>query len=303
MYRRGPSKATPASVQCQKCLKRGHYSYECKVSTQDRPYIPRPSRTQQLLNPRLVPKLTSDVLDNSQNKKDVAEEELAKREAERAKKRELELNDDASDDGPPKRMRSASYDSVSTISTKRSVSPPARRSSRSPPGVASQTFRSPSPVVRASRRQSYDSISDYERRYSPSPPPRRARNDSPHVGLGRRARSPPRDVSPVDSRYGGRGEPSDRGSARGRRGRYSSSPSQSPPRENRRRFRSRSPDRPRRRGRSPQRYDDNRSTRGPVSSRVDDRESRLPARREQRERSLSPFSKRRALTQAMNMGR
>jgi hypothetical protein len=37
-----------------------HYSYECKAVVQERPYVSRPSRTQQLFNPRLVPKLTSD---------------------------------------------------------------------------------------------------------------------------------------------------------------------------------------------------------------------------------------------------
>ncbi|KAL1586781.1 hypothetical protein WHR41_04643 [Cladosporium halotolerans] len=54
----GPSKAS-ASTLCQKCLKRGHFSYECTASQQDRPYISRPSRTQQLLNPKLAPKITN----------------------------------------------------------------------------------------------------------------------------------------------------------------------------------------------------------------------------------------------------
>lgn len=72
------SKAS-ATTLCQKCLKKDefflsnldfvrlaylykrHYSYECKASAQDRPYISRPSRTQQLMNPKLVPKLSSDV--------------------------------------------------------------------------------------------------------------------------------------------------------------------------------------------------------------------------------------------------
>lgn len=74
----GRSKATP-STTCQKCLKKDmriparfrrpdptdtslrHYSYECKASTQERPYVSRPSRTQQLFNPKLKPQLTSDV--------------------------------------------------------------------------------------------------------------------------------------------------------------------------------------------------------------------------------------------------
>jgi len=45
-----------------------HYSYECKASAQERPYVPRPSRTQQLLNPKLVPKLTTEVPDDLMRK-------------------------------------------------------------------------------------------------------------------------------------------------------------------------------------------------------------------------------------------
>ncbi|KAH6609668.1 hypothetical protein Trco_003014 [Trichoderma cornu-damae] len=67
-----------------------HYSYECKASTQERPYVSRPSRSQQLRNPKLVPKLTSDTPNPLEKKKGVADEELAKIEAERERKRELE---------------------------------------------------------------------------------------------------------------------------------------------------------------------------------------------------------------------
>lgn len=45
-----------------------HYSYECKVQLQERPYNARPSRTQQLLNPKLVPKLTNDTPDDATRK-------------------------------------------------------------------------------------------------------------------------------------------------------------------------------------------------------------------------------------------
>lgn len=44
------------SKQCQKCFQLGHWTYECK---NDRVYISRPSRTQQLLNPKLRPKMAS----------------------------------------------------------------------------------------------------------------------------------------------------------------------------------------------------------------------------------------------------
>src|ERR1700733_11871087 len=73
-------KAT-SNTTCQKCLKKDrtppndthsvfhprltkslrHYSYECKATAQERPYVSRPSRTQQLFNPKLAPKLSSDV--------------------------------------------------------------------------------------------------------------------------------------------------------------------------------------------------------------------------------------------------
>jgi len=114
LRRPGRSKAS-ADTLCQKCLKRGHYSYECTVSAQDRPYKPRPSRTQQLLNPQLKPKLNSEVPNDLLRKKDVADEILAKKEKERQR-------------SPGRRSRSASYssdsDSVSTISTNRSLSKP-----------------------------------------------------------------------------------------------------------------------------------------------------------------------------------
>jgi len=43
-------RATSSTI-CQKCLGRGHFIYECKGA---RPYVSRPSRTQQLENPRLL---------------------------------------------------------------------------------------------------------------------------------------------------------------------------------------------------------------------------------------------------------
>ncbi|KAL1874890.1 hypothetical protein Daus18300_003431 [Diaporthe australafricana] len=96
-----------------------HYSYECKVQLQERPYSARPSRTQQLLNPKLVPKLTNDTPDDATRKKGVADEELARKEAERARKRELDEDDEPAVREPePKRQRSSSVDSVSSISTR-----------------------------------------------------------------------------------------------------------------------------------------------------------------------------------------
>ncbi|KAG9190664.1 hypothetical protein G6011_08752 [Alternaria panax] len=117
MFRRpgaGRSQAS-ADTLCQKCLKRGHYSYECKASAQERPYKSRPSRTQQLLNPKLKPKLTTEVPEDLLRKKGVADDILKKKEEDRKRARSLSIS---------------SADSVSTISTNRSRS---RSCSRSPP--------------------------------------------------------------------------------------------------------------------------------------------------------------------------
>ncbi|ESU16743.1 hypothetical protein FGSG_10073 [Fusarium graminearum PH-1] len=94
-----------------------HYSYECKATAQERPYVSRPSRSQQLRNPKLVPKLTNETLNPLEKKEGVADAELAKVDAERARKREREERDDELINSSAKRHRSVSSHSVSTIST------------------------------------------------------------------------------------------------------------------------------------------------------------------------------------------
>ncbi|KAH9625797.1 hypothetical protein KSS87_006041 [Heliosperma pusillum] len=49
------SNALSSGVPCQKCLQLGHWTYECK---NERVYVPRPSRTQLLKNPKLRQKMT-----------------------------------------------------------------------------------------------------------------------------------------------------------------------------------------------------------------------------------------------------
>ncbi|KAF2035336.1 hypothetical protein EK21DRAFT_40654, partial [Setomelanomma holmii] len=123
MFRRPGTGRSKASVDtlCQKCLKRGHYSYECKATAQERPYASRPSRTQQLLNPKLKPKLTTEVPEDLLRKKGVADEILKKKEEERSGR----------DRKRSRSLSTSSADSVSTISTNRSPSrsqsPPRRR--------------------------------------------------------------------------------------------------------------------------------------------------------------------------------
>jgi hypothetical protein len=137
MFRRpgtGRSKASSDTL-CQKCLKKGHYSYECKATAQERPYQSRPSRTQQLLNPKLKPKLTTEVPEDLLRKKGVADEILKKKEAERSGRSKRS------------RSRSSSADSVSTISTNRS--PSRSRPHQAPETIPLSRFR----VTRCRRPQ------------------------------------------------------------------------------------------------------------------------------------------------------
>ncbi|CAN6465015.1 unnamed protein product [Victoria cruziana] len=60
-----PAVSGCGAAQCQKCFQTGHWTYECK---NERVYISRPSRTQQLKNPKLKMKFSvSYELDNPDN--------------------------------------------------------------------------------------------------------------------------------------------------------------------------------------------------------------------------------------------
>lgn len=298
-----PSKSTPSTVQCQKCLKRDmcplhlepiystqltfterHYSYECKASAAERPYIPRPSRTQQLFNPKLLPKLTQAV--PPQDKKGLADEILAQREAERAKKKEHEREDESpSRSRSRSRSRSASVDSVSTISTRSpSPRPPRHSMSRSPPPrrAHAQDFFDEVPPRAASARQR--SVGSRDR----SPPPARRRSPSPRRERGRE-----------------RGRGYDRSARPSRRDYSVSEPERS-------RSPVRSPVRRDSKGGNSHRvgggyYRDREDGRGGQASRYRSPSPQRPPRREPspppRERSLSPFSKRLALTKSLQGGR
>ena len=226
------------------------------------------------------------------SRKGVADEELAKKEAERARKRELEKDDDepASKEPLTKRQRSASVDSVSTFSTRSSGSPPPRRrASPSPRRAPLRDERRPSPGAR-SRSYSSDYDSDRNQR----------RPLSPVMVTGGRE-SPERSISPR------RGDPDrmphrpsfDEDRSRQDRPRRSDDTRQ----DNRRRD-SRSPERAPVRGRDQGQYDNSRGyRRRDDGHREAERPTRSPPRREpprERQRSPSPFSKRLALTRSMN---
>lgn len=79
-----------AASQCQKCFQTGHWTYECK---NERVYMSRPSRTQQLKNPKLKMKLSiSYDLDNPDEKDDKVEKKSKK-----SKRKHRSASDSGSD--------------------------------------------------------------------------------------------------------------------------------------------------------------------------------------------------------------
>ncbi|KAK4104051.1 hypothetical protein N658DRAFT_240578 [Parathielavia hyrcaniae] len=192
------------------------------------------------------------------------------------------------DSPPPSRCRSPSYDSVSSIST-RSPSPAPRRSRSPGRRERRRDTRSLSPRDAQDRRRSYGSGHHHPR----------APSESPERSVSDRGQRPLRSPSPRQRRTR---------SPRGERGASYDNERFSPDPDNRARdsyargtySRSRSPmiDEDRGNKRGPGHYRD-RNDLG--QQRTSPPPPRQPSPR--RERSLSPFSKRLALTQAMNKGR
>ncbi|KAK7522055.1 hypothetical protein IWZ03DRAFT_108261 [Phyllosticta citriasiana] len=308
----GRSKAAP-STTCQKCLKKDtfflpfvpttaesskrHYSYECKVTTQERPYLARPSRTQQLFNPKLMPQLTSDVPNDLLRRKGVADDVLAKQSEDRGRKHARDDNHSAPSPRTRSRSESSLY-SVSTVSTNRSRtrSPFPHERGTNPSG---RRAHSPPSDVRKRRRRSVSSSPD--RNASDRPRERNTRRRrssySPAERGRRRSRSfmsINRDRSASTTREPSLGHEMDRSSSPYRRRMRISK--RSPGRSSRRTSRMRGPPR------HPN-HDFDRDMDG-FAERPSQFSSfpRGPAPASVRERSLSPYSKRLAMTQSMNVG-
>ncbi len=223
-------------------------------------------------------------------RKGIADEQLAKVEQERGRKRERN-SEDPDVSGPTKRMRSASSDSVSTISTSpsRSLSPP--------PNLVTNPRRprSRSPAQSPPRKNPYRYNSRRSFSRSPSPQPRARESEK------KRRRDSGSSVEPFvsdDGRHSIRGSREREGSRSTRRKFMAVSP---PSRG--RKTQSRSPYRARRplsndRQRAHGRDRDEDHVGEEDSPPHEYKENRVPPR----EKSLSPFSKRLALTQAMNWG-
>ncbi|RDL37881.1 uncharacterized protein BP5553_05314 [Venustampulla echinocandica] len=222
--------------------------------------------------------------------KGIADEQLAKAEQERGRKRER-TSEEPEAAGASKRIRSASVSStisVSTISTNMTRSQSPRRSNSGGKRRLGSPSLSQSPFPNDSSRQDrrFPSVS----RSPPSQPKAMDREK-------KRRRSSFSSVDSIssDDRRDNRRDSRRRDSSRSTRRRYQH---MSPPMRGRR-TESTSPKREARRipsDRDPSRED---FGNGGGSHRNDFKDHQPPAR----ERSLSPFSKRLALTQSMNMGR
>lgn len=248
-------------------------------------------------------------------RKGVTDEELAKKEKERGRKREVEDEDDVPGQGhATKRARSLSShssSSVSTISTDRSRSHSPKRGrydtkdsvSASPRGRDSP---SPAPESGGRKRRYSDSSSDYSyssrssigrrRSYSREPDriSRRRRNERSPDERGR-AYNPDRRGS-----WRARSKDGSMDKSRIARERHSLTPAMAAPdrSEHEDRRGSHAGNRKAPRDHSRGRHENRRTERTGADDRTSHQAPPPP-----KERSLSPFSKRLALTQAMNMGR
>ncbi|KAK6930259.1 hypothetical protein RJ641_004353 [Dillenia turbinata] len=82
-----------AASQCQKCFQTGHWTYECK---NERVYISRPSRTQQLKNPKLKLELNVYLMDNPDLQKE--KEKEVEKQTKKSKRKHRSKSDSESED-------------------------------------------------------------------------------------------------------------------------------------------------------------------------------------------------------------
>lgn len=85
-----------AASQCQKCFQTGHWTYECK---NERVYISRPSRTQQLKNPKLRMKPSLDLDDDNGDADEKPDAANGKEEGDRRSKKSKRKHRSKSDSG------------------------------------------------------------------------------------------------------------------------------------------------------------------------------------------------------------
>ncbi|WAQ92929.1 hypothetical protein PtA15_17A411 [Puccinia triticina] len=191
-YTRGSTSSGKASssTRCQKCEKFGHYTYNCPAA--QAPYKARPSRTQQLLNPKPQRDTPSvEVPEEFLTKKGIAEKILATNELKRHETiskppaSKPSKSSDSSDSGRHTRKK-VKRTNIPRSKPRKSGTPPLRHRHRhrsrsvSPKANGSQTPPSSGGVKSPS--------AEYRRPRSPSPKP-----------VGSRTAVKPRQKSPSDT--------------------------------------------------------------------------------------------------------
>ncbi|TFK52574.1 hypothetical protein OE88DRAFT_1657912 [Heliocybe sulcata] len=163
-----------SSTICQKCLGTGHFTYQCKATA--RPYLSRPSRTQQLENPRSLAKLKEagrpsvDVPEELKSKTGTANRILEAKEKERAEKKK-------SSDGPSrKRARRGSSSDSSSGSDSSSQSDSSESDSNSDTESSSSDSDSESSGSRSQERDRRRRVPHDRRRSFSSSPGERGRS-------------------------------------------------------------------------------------------------------------------------------
>ncbi|KAK9826093.1 hypothetical protein WJX81_001641 [Elliptochloris bilobata] len=93
--RPAPSRAAAANAVCQRCLQAGHWTYECKNPAS---YTARPTRTQQLLNPKSRPRFMdpSELLPEARGAAGAGEDKKKKGSKKRKKRDSSSDSDDSS---------------------------------------------------------------------------------------------------------------------------------------------------------------------------------------------------------------
>ncbi|XP_028761076.1 zinc finger CCHC domain-containing protein 10 [Neltuma alba] len=160
-----------STAQCQKCFQSGHWTYECK---NERVYISRPSRTQQLKNPKLRVNVsvTYDLDDNPVNK----EEKIGKSSTSKKSKRKHRSDSDSD---------SGSEDSVFETDSESSSVTGSDYTSESSSGYSSS---SDSEEERRRRRKKKLQKRGRRRRYSTSSESSDSESDSDSDSGDRRSR-------------------------------------------------------------------------------------------------------------------
>ncbi|POM72237.1 Zinc ion binding protein [Phytophthora palmivora] len=123
----GASSASSAAAMCQKCLRPGHWTYECK---NEAVYVQRPSRSQQLKNPKLrqpfnkdkPPELQEEVDKSKDRAKDKKDKISSRSHSRRKRRRSVSSSESSSSDSDSSDSDSSGSSSDSSSSSSSSDS-------------------------------------------------------------------------------------------------------------------------------------------------------------------------------------